>query len=206
MEYDGYNSVVLDAEESDWLDVSYAERKYVNKKDKSDRRKFNVKINKRLTIIMAAVVLSVALLAAVLFIDGNFSKDVFGAAKAVFSSTVFNGVKTDKVESGKIEIPCNVSLVNVENGVATFNGGKAALSFADGKVSAVTEDSVTVTLDEKTAITYQGLTAVFVAVGDTVSANSLLGKYDGVFTASITESGEAVTDVMGTQTELVWNV
>lgn len=205
MEYDGYNSMVMDAEESDWLDVSYAERKYVNKKNKANRRKLNIKINKKAALILAAAVLCVALLAAVLFIDGNFSKDVFGAVKTVFSSTVFGG-QTDKVESSKIEIPCNVSLIGVENGVATFEGGKAALSFANGVVKEVTEDSVTVTLNENTAITYQGLTTVFVAVGDTVSANSLIGKYDGTFTASIVESGEVVTDVMATQTELVWNV
>ena len=34
MDYYGVNSVVCDAEESDWLDVSYSERKYVEKPEK----------------------------------------------------------------------------------------------------------------------------------------------------------------------------
>ena len=34
MDYEGVNSVVCDAEESDWLDVSYTERKYLKDQPK----------------------------------------------------------------------------------------------------------------------------------------------------------------------------
>jgi len=205
MDYEGVNSVVCDAEESDWLDVSYAERKYVNKERKRSKNRAALKINKKLAITAAAIILCLAVLAVMLFVDGGFSKDVFGAAKTVFSSTVFGG-KTDKLENNKIEIPCNISLVTVEDGVATFEGGRATLSFTSGKVTEATETGVKVAIDEKTAIAYEGLTKVMVAVGDDVAVNSLLGKYDGQFTATIVSNGETVKEVVGSSTELTWNV
>lgn len=209
MDYEGVNNIVCEAEENDWLDVSYAERKYVSERKPSKRKKINFnfkfKLNKKMLIVAAAIVLCAAVLATLLFVDGNFSKDVFGAVKTVFSASVF-GENADKVESSKIEIPCNASLVSVENGVATFNGGKATLSFTAGKVSKVDENSVTVDLDETTSITYGGLITVMVNIGDEVAANSLLGKYDGAFTATIATNGEAVTEVMASDTQLSWNV
>lgn len=205
MDYEGVQSVVCDAEENDWLDVSYAERKYVNKREKGKKKKASFKIGKKWTVIAVVALLCIAMLAALMFVDGNFSKDVFSTVKTAFSSTIFGG-KTDKVESNKIEIPCNTNLVNIENGVATFDGGRATLSFTAGRVSAITEDSVTVAVDEVTSIAYEGLTSVMVAVGDTVSANSLLGKYDGNFTATIVSNGEAVKEVVGSATQLTWNV
>lgn len=207
MDYEGVNNIVCEAEENDWLDVSYAERNYVAEQKPSKRRfKFpQIKFNKKAFAVAAAIVLCLAVLATLLFVDGNFSKDVFGAVKTVFSSSVFGG-KTDEVESSKIEIPCNATLVSVEKGVATFNGGKAALSFTAGKISAATENSVTVAIDEKTAVTYGGLTSVMVKAGDEVAANSLLGKYDGEFTAVISSNGEAVTEVVASGTNLTWNV
>ena len=51
MNYDGVNSIVCDAEENDWLDVSYSERKYVEQPAAKQRKfKFGlpkIKINKK---------------------------------------------------------------------------------------------------------------------------------------------------------------
>lgn len=204
MDYEGINNLVRDAEESDWLDVSYSERKYVEEKPAKKKLKINLSKNVKIAIV---AVLCVAVLAALLFIDGNFSKQVFETAKDAYASVLpaFAG-KTDKTDSKKIEIPCNLTLVNVDKGVATFEGGRAALSFTSGKVTEVAENKVVIAIDEDTAISYENLKTVFVAVGDEVQANSLLGKYDGTFTATIVNNGEAVTDVLGSSDALTWNV
>ena len=212
MEFDGVNSIVCDAEEADWLDVSYSERKYVAEPapDKKKARGFKgakkLKLSRPLKIVAIAV-LCVAVLAAMLFIDGNFGKDVFQTAKAAFSSvlSIFDKGEPQDV-AATIAIPSNHDLVDITDGVATFEGGRATLSFTAGKVIGVTETSVTVSIDDNTAITYDGLTTVFVTIGDTVSCGSLLGKYDGTFTATITQSGETVKDVVGSETQLTWNV
>ena len=209
MEFDGVNSIVCDAEEADWLDVSYSERKYVEEPaPEAKKAKFNfkfkkIKLSKPLKIVAIAV-LCMAVLAAMLFIDGSFGKDVFQTAKAAYSATLFN--KEIQDVSASLAIPSNYNLVDVTDGVATFNGGRATCAFAAGTVIDVTDTSVTVSIDDNTAITYDNLATVFVNIGDTVSVGSLLGKYEGTFTATISLSGEIVKDVVGSETQLTWNV
>lgn len=203
MEYDGVNSIVCDAEESDWLDVSYSERRYVEEQAPQKTKRAKIKISKPFKIAAIAV-LCVALLAAMLLIDGNFGKQVFETARAAFSASIFT--KHDQDVAATIAIPANINLVDVADGVATFDGGRAALSFTDGTVTNVTDTSVTVAIDESTSIVYDNLTQVYVTVGDSVFANALLGKYDGTFTATISVSGETVKDVVGSETQLTWNV
>ena len=208
MDFDGVNSIVCDAEESDWLDVSYSERKYVEETERPKRRikipKLNFKLSKPVKIVAIAV-LCVAVLAALLFIDGDFTRDVFQTAKAAVSSSVFNRAEQD-VTAQTLAIPANVNLVDVVDGVATFNGGRATLSFTEGTVTSVTDTSVVVAIDDKTCITYDNLVSVYVAVGDTVSVNTLIGKYEGTFTATLSVSGETVKDVIGSESQLTWNV
>lgn len=207
MEYDGVNSIVCDAEEVDWLDVSYSERKYVNETQPEQvktKKKFTIKWNKPLKIAVIAL-LCVAVLAAMLFMDGNFGKDVFQTAKEAFSASLF-GVNNTQDVASTIALPSNINLVDINDGVATFGGGRATLSFTNGMVSNVSETSVTVQIDDTTCITYDGLTTVYVAVGDAVSANSLLGKYDGTFTATISVDGQTVQDVVGSESQLTWQV
>ena len=212
MDYDGVNSIVCDAEENDWLDVSYSERKYVQEEQPKDKKrrfnfkfpKINLKLSKPLQIALVAV-LVVALLAAMLFIDGDFASDVFQTAKAAFAGSVFDAGNSQNV-SVSVAIPANANLLDVADGVATFDGGRVTMSFTDGTVVGVTETSVTVAMDDgATTITYGNLTEVFVAIGDTVSVNSLLGRYEGTFTATIAVSGQ-IKDVVGSETQLAWMV
>ncbi|MDE7454775.1 MAG: hypothetical protein K2M64_02990 [Clostridia bacterium] len=211
MVYEGMETVVCDAEENDWLSVSYHERKYGQKPNRAKREHAKrtmpqIKINKKVTAIAVVAVLCVALLAVMLFVDGGFSKDVFTAVKTAYSSVIFDNNQPAPV-TATIALPCNVNLVDVsQDGVATFEGGRAVVSFTDGKVLQATDDSVTVALDDNTCIVYQGITDVYVAEGAQVSANSLLGKYDGSFTATISVGGETVKEVVGSETQLVWNL
>ena len=208
MNYDGINSVICDAEENDWLDISYSERKYVEKPAQQHRKlQFKlprIKISKKVGAIAIASVLCFAALACLLFIDGDFSKDVFSTVKAAYSESVFS--KEPTPVTAKISIPANVNLVDVQEGVATFNGGRATLSFTAGKVTEVGEDYVNVAIDDTTTISYNGLTEVYVAVDDVVSANMLLGKYKDSFTTVLSVAGETVKDVIASETQLTWNV
>lgn len=205
MEYEGINSVVCDAEESDWLDVSYTERNYISQKGKKQRQKRSGGKRKLSNVWKFAIVavLCVALLTTMLLLDGDFKKQVFDAVKTA-SATIFN--RPEEKTENKINIPCNLTLVNVEEGVMTFSGGRAALSLTAGKVTDVTETSVTVAIDPDTSIVYSGLTSVFAKASEEISADSLLGKYNGQFTASILQKGEVVKQVVGSETQLTWNV
>lgn len=208
MVYEGMETVVCDAEENDWLSVSYHERKYGEKprKTRKTRQKAQIKISKKVTAAIVVAVLCVALLATMLFVDGGFTNDVFGAVKTAYSSLIF-GKPDPKPVTEKITLPCNVNLVNVsEEGVATFDGGRAVMSFTAGKVVEATENSVTVAINDNTNIVYQGFSEVYVEVDAIVSANALLGKYDGNFTATISVAGETVKQVVGSQSQLEWNV
>ncbi len=205
MDYEGVNSVVCDAEESDWLDVSYTERKYL--KDQPKQQRFHnavakIKTGKAWKFAIVAV-LCVAVLTTMLFVDGDFKQDVFDAVKTAATS-VFGGGETSK--TNQINIPCNATLVDISDGVMTFNGGRVALSLTQGTVCETTADSVTVSMDDKTSVVYTNLTTVLVNVGDKVDANSLLGKYDEQYQASILQEGEVVKQVVGSETQLTWEI
>ncbi len=192
------NNVVCDAEETDWLDLSYTQRKYVNNKKKGG------KMPKVFKILIVAVV-CIALLGTVLLIDNDFSTEVFATVKKAYSS-VLALFQEPTPTNNTITLPVNVTLVDSADGISTFSGGKATLSFTDGTVTAVDESSVTVAIDQDTTITYQNLTTVFVAVGDNVSTNSLLGKYQGTFSTVIAEGGAVVKQVVASETQLTWQV
>lgn len=199
MDYDGINCATTEAEECDWLDVSYSER-YVKPKKKKVKAK-KAKISKAWKVAIV-VVLCLAVLAATLFADGDFKKEVFAAVKTATASLLGKSVETEN----KINVPCNLTLVDVNDGVMTFTGGRAALSLTAGTVSETTENSVTVSMDENTSMVYSDLTSVMVSVGDKLSENSLLGKYEGQFVVTILRDGEVVKQVVGSETQLVWNV
>ncbi len=200
MQKENVNNVVCDAEENDWLDITYTQRNYLPteqpKKAKSSKR-----IPKGLKIL-AVVVLCVAIFGGMLLIDGNFSKEVFATVKSVYSSVI--GVFQPTEGSNVITVPVNVDLIDSLDGISTFGGGKATLSFTEGTVQSVDETSVCVALSEEVTITYTNLTSVFVKVGDLVATNSLLGKYDGTFSTVISQNGEVVKQVVASDTQLVW--
>lgn len=203
MNFDGVESVVCDAEENDWLDVTYSERKYVNEKPARKKLWSRMSLKWKILSVVCACVL---VFAGMLAIDGNFREGVFETAKNAYASvsSIFGG-KQDAV-GNKIDIPCNIQLVDIKDGVATFGGGRATLSFANGKVTEVGDNSVTVQLNEEVSLRYGELTDVYVAVGDSIAANELLGKYDKTFTATILQKGSAVTDVVASETEITWKI
>lgn len=203
---DNFNGNAAFAEECDWLDVSYSERNYVETETQVEQKpKARFKMPKILKIAAIALV-CVGALVGLLFIDADFGAEVFKTAKTVYSSSAVELPQKQGVVERKVEIPCNVELIDVKDGVATFGGGKAALCFAQGTVTDKTESSVTVKIDDETSVVYDKLTTIFVNVGDTVSAKALLGKYQTDFSVSVIRNGAVVTEVVGSSAALTWNV
>ena len=190
------NNIVCDAEETDWLDLTYTERKYIKKE--KPRKKL-----KGIFVALIIVAVIVAGFGTAMLIDNDFSTEVFTAVKKAYTSVlaIFDGATPT---SNTITLPVNITLVDSIDGVSTFGGGKATLSFTSGTVTNVGENSVTVSIDQDTTITYTNLTAVFVSVGDSVEQNTLIGKYDGTFSTVIAESGEVVKQVVASETQLSW--
>lgn len=204
MKFDGVESVVCDGEENDWLDVTYHERKYVAEQ-KPVRKNLWRSIALKWKIV-AAVCLCVLAFGAVLLFDGGFREGVFTTAKNAYSAVASIFDKKQDTVGSKIDIPCNVQLVDIKDGVATFGGGRAALAFAAGKVTKVDETSVTVQLNDKVSVCYAGLTNLYVVEGDQIAANQLLGKYSETFTATVLNNGETVKDVVATEEQITWKI
>lgn len=203
MEFDGIKTVAVDGEENDWLDVTYSERKYV---EPSNTQKQNLwqKMSKRMRILAVACAIVLAFVGVVVF-NADVRNGIVQTAKSAYLSVV-SVLDKQSATNGKIDIPCNSELKQVVDGVATFGGGRATLSFCDGTVVAVDETSVTVQIDEETSLCYAGLTSVFVQVGQTVEASQLLAKYDGQFTTSVVCGGEVVTGVVASENQITWQI
>lgn len=208
MDHQEQNSMELNAEEYDWLDISYAERNYVNEnfakaQEKSAKKKIKWKVVVKPLFV---AVVCVAALMGLMFVDQDFSRDVFKTAQTAYSSTLINDVAGNDVVQRKVDIPCNVDLIDVKDGIVTFGGGRAALSFTVGVVKNVTDNSVTVVMDDSTEVKYDNLVTTYVDEGEQVVAGALLGKYSQSFNVCISENGEIVKSVVGSSTQLAWNV
>lgn len=220
MEYQGIDNVESIAQENDWLDVNYTAKKYLEEQPivtKQNRKKVRPKSN-RVNIniwrkmgafgkVMACSVMAILALVAFMFVDSSGQSDVFSAVKQTFTTTFgFLGGGQSVNNSNTIELPINVTIDNVENGIITFSGGQALVSFTEGTVSNVTEDSVSVTMADGSVIVYSGCTEIFVKVGDSVEQYNLLARYKDSATACIQVDGVTVTEVVGSQNSIQWSV
>lgn len=153
---------------------------------------------------LSIVALVLALLVGAFFLADSFMDGQLRLlAKETFIVPVFGG-SVDK--NYEMSVPCNINVDDVNNGVITFSGGSVILSFTDGTVSKVSDDSITVAINDTTSITYQGATHSYVAVGDKVAVNQLLAKFVDTASASIYHNGELVQSVIGSETSIKWSV
>lgn len=196
------NNVICEATESDWLDVSYSKRYVDDAKEPKKIKLSKIKLKKP-SKTLVAVLACVLALATLFVVSGG---GVLTTARSTYLSVldVFDGEQN--VVGGKIAIPSNLSLVNVTDGVATFNGGRALLSFTSGKVNTVGEGTVTVDVDDKTQIVYTNLGEIFVAEGDVLTAGSLVARYGETVGASLVYDGQIVDKLVGSSSELGWSV
>lgn len=203
-DYQDINIVSSDGEENDWLEVSYAQRKYVEEpaEKPAPKRRAGIRSIVKYTAMALVTVLA---LAGLLVVDANFEGNVFETARATFASGLSIFEANDRPD-GVIEIPYTMTVDNVENGVVYLSGGRAVVSFTDGTVTEVGETSVAVSVDEETTIVYDNLTDVFVEQGQQLSKNDLVAKYTDSATISIVHNGEIVTDVVGSANSVQWSV
>lgn len=199
------------ATEDDWLDISYSQRHYIREEDnaldlireKNGRRK---KAPKKWLIRGFALVLVLAALVAMRFVSEGFAGEVFAIAKATYTQSISEVVTAAKQKKNTIILPINVTIDNVDNGTVTITGGKVLLNFKAGKVTAKTDDTVTIGVDDKLQIVYGGLTKILVDVGDEVAIQSVLGKYSTAATVNLVYDGEVVKDVTTVDYTLVWKI
>jgi hypothetical protein len=153
---------------------------------------------------LSIVALVLALLVGAFFIADSFMDgQLRQLAKETFIVPVFGGGTNSNFE---LSVPCNINVDNVDGGVITFSGGSVVLSFTGGSVSEVTENSLTVAINDNTSITYNGITHCYVASGDTVAVNQLLAKFTDSASATIFFNGEQVQNVIGSETLITWSV
>lgn len=213
MQYSGVENVESKVQENDWLDVNYTAKKYLDQPEEKEKKQHHIpsfKGIKKMSTFGKVMVCAVALilaLVAFMFVDGNGQTEVFQAVKQTFTTTFsFLGSNSQDVNKNTIAVPYNVTLDSVDKGVVTISGGQALVSFTEGTVSEVTENTVSVTMEDGAVLVYGGCTEIFVKVGDTVSAYDLLARYSETATVSIVVDGQTVLDVVGSENSLQWSV
>ncbi len=192
-EYIEVNTNACCPQEDDWLEISYAKRKYV----KPSKPKKRLKVNLTMTILVVCLVAIISLTA--IFWDSELVQD----AKNLFVSTIFNG-QTQNTQT--LSIPAWWNVENVENGVVEYSGGRVALCLMDGEVSEVTESSVTVKVSDSLTIVYGDLEQIYVSVGDLLSAYDVIAKYDSSATFSMVYENQVVQNVVASLNSISWSV
>lgn len=215
MEYSGIENVESQAVQNDWLDINHTVKQYAEQpqpqKQKRQRKASAAKISwKRFGVfgkVMVSAFAVIIALMAFMWIDGSGQTTVFEAVKNTFTTTfAFLDGGNANQNTNTIEVPYNVTVSSVDNGIITFGGGQALVSFTDGTVTAVDETTISVALSDTVTIVYGGCTETFVEVGDTVSAYDLLARYKDNATATIVVNGQTVVDVVGSESSIQWGV
>lgn len=196
-DYVGATQQQANACDTDWLEITYAKRKYVNKKPKKAQ-----KSNKRRIIATSLVAVFLLLAVGVVIADTAMGGEFIETAQTMFTATFF-GQTTDI--SNTIVVPAWWEVESVQNGKVSFMGGSLALCLEQGTVSNVGENSVTVSVDENTLFVYENLEEIFVNVGDVVNQYDVLGECSSL-TLTVYYQQQVVQNVVANGTEVSWKV
>lgn len=209
--------------ENDWLEVKYVSPQDMQEKQKKENKqstfaKLKNRFGKKQKQNENAVVKSkggfarvfkkslkpvgicavVALvLAGMLFVENGFVGDVFGFAKDDYTSSGNQNV------TKTMALPANAT-VSVDGGNVTLTGGTLAVNFLGGKVSNVTENSVTVSCNDGFDVIYSNLNEVLVGKDDVVSQYQVLGKYTESAVVNLVQNGQPITNVSANGYVLSW--
>lgn len=210
MNKDINNSVESQAEQCEWLDVSYTARQYsqdeqANTATAKPRRS---KGKKGKWKVVALSVLTVFVLVSAVFISTNGGWD---SVTDIYLSSVFSSSSDTTSTDGiggyqSIDLPYNVDIVSVDSGVVTFDGGSIVVSFTAGTVTTVGDGTVSVALDDSTTIVYGNISECYVVVGSELEYCDVIGKYDDTATVSIINDDITVTNLVGSDYILQWSV
>ena len=199
------NNIVLNATELEWLDVTYTAKKYLNDENfvPKETKARGAKLFKKVAGFGAIAVFCLALLVSFTFVKGNFDGNFLQVAKATVTTSVFG---TNATQTASLIVPCNMQIDSVNEGVIVLSGGRALTSLTSGTVIQNDENGLAVQVDDNLVVYYNGLVESFVSVGDIVSNNQLLGKYNGTVSASVTYNGQLVVDVVASQSAIQWSI
>ena len=196
-DYVGATQQQANACDTDWLEITYAKRKYVNKKPKKAQKSNKIRI-----IATSLVAVFLLLAVGVVIADTAMGGEFIETAQTMFTATFF-GQTTDI--SNTIVVPAWWEVESVQNGKVSFMGGSLALCLEQGMVSNVGENSVTVSVDENTLFVYENLEEIFVNVGDVVNQYDVLGECSSL-TLTVYYQQQVVQNVVANGTEVSWKV
>ncbi|MBR2029274.1 MAG: hypothetical protein IJ999_00010 [Clostridia bacterium] len=206
--------------ENDWLEVKYVSPQDMHEKQNEQSRFAKLKgrfakkqkqgavvhakeksgfskiFKKSLKPVGVCAIIALVL-AGMLFVENGFVGDVFGFAKDTYTSN--DGANVIKT----ISLPANAT-IKTEGGNVTLSGGSLAVSFLKGKVSDVTESSVTVSCSDGFDVIYSNLNEVLVAKNDLVSQYQVLGKYTENAVVNLVQNGQPITNVSANGYTLSW--
>ncbi len=210
MSKDINNSVESQAEQCEWLDVSYTARQY-----SQDEQASSASVKPRTSKgkrgkwkVVALSVLTVFVLVSAFFISTNGGWD---SVTDIYLSSVFgsssDGTSTDSTGGYQsIDLPYNVEIISVDSGIVTFDGGSIVVSFTAGTVTSVGEGTVSVAVDDSTTIVYGNISECYVVVGSELEYCDVIGKYDETATVSIISDDTTITNLVGSDYILQWSV
>ncbi len=202
---DDVNAYSCQAVEDDWLDISYSERKYVNKESylKTGKKGKAVSFFKQSYKYFLTVALLIAAVAAMMFSTNEES--IFKTARLAYTTTFMSAYQNFGKDEYIITLPPSAEVDNVsKEGIVTITGGSYVFCLQKGKVVSVTENSVTIQIDDQTNMVYSALTEVLVKNGDEITLYQCIGKYSGTTCIQVFHNGEAVTSVVGEENSFKW--
>lgn len=205
MEQNKVSKYQCDAVESDWLDITYTQRKYLEEEaavyEPKPQKKPLLSANAFKTL--AVVLVIVAIVCGMIFINGN--SDIFETARLAYTSSVLKNISgiTARIT---VELPLNATIKGVDSdGTIELTGGRLCMSLSEGKVKSVTQTAVTVEIEEDIYYVYSNLTSVMAKEGDEVTTDTILGQYSEVMKVNVLVNNVVVTNIMGTDNSFEWS-
>ncbi len=208
--YQGVNRCEAIANESDWLEVSYTKRNYIEEEKASESAQNRVYKSKpripKFVKYIAVALAVITIIVGMIIVDANVDGNIFSTAKSVFTSTLFNG-QTPSVASSKVTLPSTAVISNVSSdGTVSLSGGKVATALTTGKVINTTATTVTVQVSDKVKMIYSALTSVLVKEGDELTQYQAIGKYNETTKVNVLYCDELVTKIVGSDYSFEWSV
>lgn len=206
MEQNNIPKYQSDAVESDWLDITYTQRKYlVEEAAAYEPAKPAQKplFSKNVLRTAGIMLIIIGIVLGMVFING--SSDIFETARLAYTSSVLKSVAGFN-EKVTVELPITASIKAVNSdGTVEITGGKLCMSLSSGKVKSITANTVTVEIEEDICYVYSALTSVLVKEGDEVTADTILGKYQDVVRVNVVVNNVVVTNIVGTERSFEWS-
>lgn len=199
------NAYSCQAVEDDWLDISYTERKYVNKEPylKTGKKSKIATFFKQNIKYVVTVVLLIAAVCAMMFTTNEES--IFKTARLAYTTTFLSFYENFGKDEHEVVLPPSAEIDNVAaDGKVTITGGRFVFCLQKGKVVEVTEDSVTIEIDENTKMVYSSMTEILVEQDSEIALYQCIGEYEETMSVQVIYNGQAVTDVVGSENSFKW--